>query len=176
MSLKKRILWGFIIFFACVLVVGCFVPFRATGIRYCKYCRASLGQDLIFGIPIQSWLVERHKLATYWRKEVEPAHTHIWSRFNYASEISTLRIRTARVSAGIFSEDEMIAVLKSLPTLKAQKAVVEQLWALWWDDMPEKDFDKLCIKLSKIHSAYRENPNRKDWSVILKKLGVKVPK
>ena len=175
MSLKKRIFWGFVIFLACVLIIGCFVPIRAIGVRRCKYCRASLGQDRIFGIPISSWLKERRELTIYWRKEVEPLHSHTWSRSNNWLEIGTLRSYDARISSGLFSDDEIIAVLKSLPTSKAKKAVVEQLWAHEWDDLSLKDHDRLLVKLREIRHAYRENPNRKDWPVILKKLGVKVP-
>jgi len=170
-SRKRWIIVGvLLILLVAVLLV---TPYRSGQVYRCPYCRAVLVRSSVFVIPLPPKLHET-KFARFWRSQVEPNHTHMWW-FDYSGKQWILGggyhgDAEPNPLPRLLSEETEIVVLRGLPTRAARKRFVDLLCRTNQTDRAQ--WQKVRDAIHEIMLMYEENPKRKDWPKVLKKLGM----
>jgi hypothetical protein len=161
---------GVLLLIVAVAVLGAFIPIYWSRLSFCPYCRTWMMQQRVFLV----WLpteIQEGEMARYWRQEVEPHHVHNWA-LHHSNELHTLSgihgdAFRNRLILGLPERAE-IAILRSLPTAAARKALVQRVW-LGGRSRNPRARQAVENALADLNRAYESNPDRKDWPELLKK-------
>lgn len=142
----------------------------------CLYCLASTERTRIIGIPLRQHLQETAMLK-YWKENVDPHHKHVWitgpRAIRYGNPFDS-GFMIDNLSNSCHPRwklnDIMIPILESLPTPQARKDFVKNIWGPGMDGN-SKELERLRKTVDTIEKTYYEDSNRKDWPIILEKLG-----
>jgi hypothetical protein len=121
-----------------VLIVLVARPWECYTIYECRYCHATTTRHWVFFIELPA-PVQETKMTRYWRKHVDPSHVH---SYRYTHKVNAGLGREGvdnLVASDTYwwfpnRERRAIAILKSLPTPAARRAMVEKC-------LPGKDWD-----------------------------------
>lgn len=125
------------------LAVLCARPWECYTIYECRYCHATTTRHWVFFIQLPA-PVQETKMTRYWLKHVDPSHVH---SFRYTHKVNA-GLRREGVDSLVESdtygwfpnrERRALAILRSLPTPAARKAMVGRC-------LPGKDWDLTISK------------------------------
>lgn len=156
---------------AVLTVFSFFLPYRIGSNYSCVYCGAIKYKDTVLFFAT-STRVSETALSKYWRTSVEPSCNHIWNPW-YSNRYYIMRGGHGdnfRWPGSWLNEEAEIAVLGSLPTPLDRKMLIDKLWNDWNSTNPTKH-NAAEKTLDELKYTYLENPNHKDWNIILKKHG-----
>jgi hypothetical protein len=165
----KQLRWKWLLLGLLGVLVILGICYQRTTAWVCPYCRAWKTQTACFFIPLPP-RVHGSRLIRYWRRYVEPRHSHLWVP-SHAEESVLLRPWSHEDSFPdmkyrIFElgQDAELAILRALPTAGQRKRFVEMTFA---NGPAEENSTRAAMR--DFNMAYYENPRRKDWPELLKK-------
>jgi len=153
------------------------VPYSLTERSYCPYCRAKRVDSRWMWVQRPSKISE-NGLTIYWRQNVEPGHVHTWNRYAYTEHKGMLLTHgDGYIDSRLLqtNEDIEIAILSSFRTPSERLAFSRSFLAWDWKRDQGKKGEWRMHALNELAKAYTQNPDRKDWQEMLKKLGAEVP-
>lgn len=150
------------------------VPLSISQSYYCSHCRALKVERRVLGVSLAP-NIGSTVLTDYWCKYVEPGHVHSWYRCHTREHYLTVDgYRCGYIDAaryGLRREAE-IAILSSFKTPAELLAFARSflVWSSEQDQGAKREWREDALE--KLREAYKQNPNRKDWQRILKKLRI----
>ena len=156
-----------------LLLVVSLVPYSIKESYYCPSCRAFKYESRLLGFQLAPDIRESI-VTSYWRKEVEPRHKHTWRHFSTSRRgLGSADVSCGYIDAALYAlpREAEIAILSSFKT-PAERLVFAKSFLIWnWKQDQGAKNEWRDNALTKLREAYKQNPDRKDWQQILKKLG-----
>lgn len=137
----------------------------------CPICGASALRTRLFMVPV-SFRVKEGAMTRYWRTNVDPGHRHFWiARESFAPNM--VADHPGWSLHRCLVEDKMaIAALGCVNSRKNRVAFMDDLWRDEWYWKNQQQSRKVAARCFGIREAYLENPRRRDWSKVLRSLGL----
>lgn len=149
------------------------LPYRESNWYLCRTCRASKRVDTFFLIRMPA-RVREWEFTRYYRKLVDPDHQHLWSS-NGSERVSRKSDRVGDCYHHVLdlSYYPSVAILEALPDHQTRQAFLQQIIAA--EDrrrMSPEQWLRVNRAVRSLDGAYFQNPNRRDWVKLVKKVGL----
>lgn len=171
--MKRVAIWmAVIIVAAAVYWVAVGMPISRQTYYGCNVCRADRITHTFLFIPLPSETRE-DDFSRYYRKHVDLQHKHTWQACGWHNRsVHGIEIGDGILLASVLRQEAALAIVKSLPDRRTRKAFCEQfLMPARTSSSYPHAWRKTANSCHALTEAYRQNPNRKDWPAVLKKVG-----
>ena len=135
---------------------------------YCALCRASrVTQNLSF-ISLPD-LLEEDSYSEWYRREVEPHHSHVWILNGARSNGQVADCFAGSYPPLSLKRETIQAICGSLPQHKQRATFVHNVCRRSASIVDQRPMIK---SLQVLNQAYKANPKRSDWPRLLKQVGL----